>query len=154
MATRILVVDDEFDTLELLRTILELSDFDPITTLNSVEAVELAKATKPDVALLDIMMPELDGFTLCKMMRQDPVTANLPIIFVTAYEALDLEQRRREAGADRVINKPIDLDVLITSIKQVLDERAARPADGSKAPADAANTNAPPPPKPDESSAQ
>ncbi len=96
MNTRILVVDDELDTLNLLRTILEISGYTPITTLNSVDAIGLAEVEKPDVILLDIMMPKLDGFTLCKMMRQHTTTKDLPIIFVTAYESLDIEQRRVE----------------------------------------------------------
>jgi DNA-binding response OmpR family regulator len=120
MNTRVLVVDDEQDTLNLLRTILEISGYVPITTLNSVDAVGLAEVEKPDVVLLDIMMPKLDGFTLCKMMRANTATQNLPIIFVTAYESLDIEERRAEAGANKVINKPINMDVLIKAIDEVL----------------------------------
>jgi DNA-binding response OmpR family regulator len=119
MSTRVLVVDDEMDTLSLLRTIMQISGFDPVTTLNSVDAISLAEAEKPDVVLLDIMMPRLDGFTLCKMMRQNPATRALPIIFVTAYEALDIEERRLEAGADLVIHKPINIDRLIAAIHAV-----------------------------------
>jgi DNA-binding response OmpR family regulator len=119
MATRVLVVDDELDTLSLLRTILEISGYEPITTLNSVDAIDLAEAEKPDVVLLDVMMPRLDGFTLCKMMREHAATRHLPIIFVTAYESLDIEDRRVESGADRVIRKPIDMDVLVSTISDV-----------------------------------
>lgn len=128
MSTRVLVVDDELDTLNLLRTILEISGYVPITTLNSAIAVNLAEVEKPDVVLLDIMMPKLDGFTLCKMMRAHSATKDLPIIFVTAYEALDIEERRVEAGANRVINKPIDMDVLIKAIDEVLKGSVAKPA--------------------------
>ena len=124
MSARILVVDDEQDTLNLLRTILEISGHKPITTLNSVDAIGLAEAEKPDVVLLDIMMPKLDGFTLCKMMRAHTATQNLPIIFVTAYEALDIEERRTEAGADLVIHKPIDVDRLIGAIGEAQKIRA------------------------------
>jgi DNA-binding response OmpR family regulator len=120
MNTRVLVVDDEQDTLNLLRTILEISGYAPITTLNSVDAVSLAEVERPDVVLLDIMMPKLDGFTLCKMMRANTATQDLPIIFVTAYEALDIEERRAEAGANKVINKPINMDVLINAIDEVM----------------------------------
>jgi DNA-binding response OmpR family regulator len=125
MNTRVLVVDDELDTLNLLRTILDISGYVPITTLNSVDAVGLAEVEKPDIVLLDIMMPKLDGFTLCKMMRANASTRNLPIIFVTAYEALDIEERRVEAGANKVINKPINMDVLIKAIDEVLSAPSA-----------------------------
>ncbi len=141
MSIRILVVDDELDTLNLLRMILEISGFNPITTLNSTDAITLAEAEKPDVVLLDIMMPKLDGFTLCKMMRQNPATNKLPIIFVTAYESLDIEDRRAEAGADMVIHKPIDMDVLVGAINDILKRRAAG-VETSKAGSDGASTPA------------
>ena len=118
--TRILVVDDEIDTLNLLRTILEISGYQAVTTLNSTDAITLAEVEHPDVVLLDIMMPQLDGFTLCKMMRLHPATMNLPIVFVTAYSALDLEDRRMEAGADMVLPKPIGMDTLIEAVEKVV----------------------------------
>ena len=147
MSTRILVVDDETDTLSLLCTILEISGFAPIATLNSVDAIGLAVKEKPDVVLLDIMMPRLDGFTLCKMMREDAATKDLPIIFVTAYEALDIEERRIEAGADRLIHKPINIDILIRTIGDVLKVRPNTPQAGAApekpvAPAGSSSTNA------------
>lgn len=123
MPTRVLVVDDEMDTLRLLRTVLRIGGFEPITTLNSLEAVSLAEQEKPDVVLLDIMMPELDGFELCRLMRQNLVTRDVPIIFVTAYQSLDLEERRLEAGADLVIHKPISVDMLVTAIHNTLEHR-------------------------------
>ncbi len=138
MSIRILVVDDELDTLNLMRTILEISGYRPITTLNSVEAIALAEIENPDVILLDIMMPKLDGFTLCKMMRQKEATKHLPIIFVTAYESLDIEERRVEAGADMIIQKPIDMDELIKAVKNasLLRARAeaqTKPSNGNEA---------------------
>ncbi|MCI0710105.1 MAG: response regulator [Chloroflexi bacterium] len=122
--TRVLVVDDEIDTLNLLKLLLEVSGFDPIATLNSVEALQLAELEAPDVILLDIMMPKLDGFALCKMMRQHPAIKNRPIIFVTAYEALDLEERKEDAGADAVVPKPIDMNKLTETIEVVRTNRA------------------------------
>lgn len=127
--TRVLVVDDEIDTLNLLRTILEISGYQAFTTLNSVDAITLAEVEHPDCVLLDIMMPQLDGFTLCKMMRLHPATQHLPIVFVTAYSALDLEDRRLEAGADMVLPKPIGMDVLIEAVEKATALRAARQAE-------------------------
>jgi len=120
---RVLIVDDEIDTLNLLRTILDLSGHQATTTLNSVDAITLAEIEQPDCILLDIMMPQLDGFTLCKMMRLHPATAHLPIVFVTAYSALDLEDRRKEAGADMVLPKPIGMDTLIEAVETAINMR-------------------------------
>lgn len=119
MSKRVLVVDDEIDTLKLLKTILEISGYEAYTTLNSLEALTLAQVEQPDVVLLDIMMPKLDGFQLCKMMRAHPSTQLLPIIFVTAYDALDLEDRRKSSGGDMVLPKPINMDALIKAIEVV-----------------------------------
>jgi CheY-like chemotaxis protein len=123
MTKRVLVVDDEFDTLMLLQTILEIHGFHPLATHNSIEALSLAETGKAEVAILDIMMPKLDGFTLCKLMRDYPATANLPIIFLTAYSALDLEERRKQAGADYVLHKPIDLDKLVDVLENAASIR-------------------------------
>ncbi|MCC7446062.1 MAG: response regulator [Anaerolineae bacterium] len=132
--TRVLVVDDEIDTLNLLRTILEISGYQAFTTLNSVDAITLAEIEHPDCILLDIMMPQLDGFTLCKMMRLHPATMHLPIVFVTAYSALDLEDRRREAGADMVLPKPVGMDVLIRTVEEATQLRKNKPAPVPAAP--------------------
>lgn len=127
MTTRVLVVDDEVDTLTLLRRILEIAGYAPSTTLNSSDALAIAETEKPDVILLDIMMPKPDGFELCKMMRANSSTQSLPIVFVTAYSALDLEERRVEAGADLVLHKPISMDSLTKTIDQALKLRPAPP---------------------------
>src|SRR5205085_12319922 len=94
--TRVMVVDDEIDTLNLLRTILELSGYETVSTLNPMEALYLAQLHHPDVLLLDIMMPGLDGFTLCKMLRLHPATIDVPVVFITAYSSGDEEARCKE----------------------------------------------------------
>jgi two-component system, cell cycle response regulator len=122
---RVLVVDDEPDTLNLLKMILEISGYYPVITLNSMDAITLAEIEQPDCVLLDVMMPRLDGFTLCKMMRMHPATAHLPIVFVTAYSALDIEDRRVEAGADMVLPKPVGMDTLVETVERALKQRLA-----------------------------
>lgn len=144
MSTKVLVVDDELDTLNLLRTLLEITGFEPVTTLNSVEAITLAEIENVDVALLDIMMPDLDGFQLCRMLRQHDTLHQLPIIFVTAYDALDLEDRRKEVGADHVVRKPIDIDHLTTVIEEMYQKRQSGelpiPTIGDNSPTDTDKT--------------
>lgn len=115
----VLVVDDEPDTLNLLKMILEISGYEAYTTLNSMDALTMAQVEQPDVVLLDVMMPKMDGFQLCKLLRAHPATRELPIIFVTAYSALDIEDRRKESGGDMVIPKPVSMDNLIAAIEKV-----------------------------------
>src|SRR4051794_39324896 len=121
--TRILVVDDEPDTLNVMRLFLEIGGYKPFTIFRPQDAIQLAEIEQPDCIMLDVMMPELDGFTLCKMMRSNPVTANLPIMFVTAYSAKDIEHRRVESGADLVLSKPFGLDEMTAAIDKVLTQR-------------------------------
>jgi CheY-like chemotaxis protein len=120
----ILVVDDEIDTLHLLAMMLELSGMRPVTTAYAVDAIPLAETERVSCALVDIMMPQIDGFTLCKMMRLHPATMDLPIIFITAYTARDLHERSREAGADLVLPKPLGMDSLIRNIERAIQTRA------------------------------
>jgi CheY-like chemotaxis protein len=122
--TRIMVVDDEIETLTMMATLLEVIGYEPCTTYSPKTAPLFAQFNRPDCILLDIMMPEMDGFQLCKILRNSPATADLPILFVTAYPAFDLEDRRRDAGADKVVMKPFALDKLIGSIEEVLTARS------------------------------
>jgi CheY-like chemotaxis protein len=133
---RVLIVDDEEDTLKLLKIIVELSGYEAYITLNSLEALTMAQVEQPDVVLLDVMMPKLDGFQLCKMMRANPKTRDLPVIFVTAYDALDLEQRRLESGGDMVLSKPVGMDTLSDAIEKVQTIARRVPDDIQKASAD------------------
>lgn len=127
---RILVVDDEVDTLNLLKMMLELIGYTAITTPDPEYALTLAETEKPDCVLLDIMMPKLDGFTVCKMLRLHPMTRNLPIVFVTAYQASNLEARRLEAGADLLVPKPASMDALIKTIDRAIALRNQAAAQG------------------------
>jgi CheY-like chemotaxis protein len=135
-AKSVLIVDDEEDTLKLLRMIVELSGYEAYTTLNSLEALTMAQVEQPDVVLLDVMMPKLDGFQLCKMLRADPKTRELPVIFVTAYSALDLEDRRMESGGDMVLPKPVGMDQLVEAIENVQSIERMIPHEIHKASAD------------------
>jgi CheY-like chemotaxis protein len=118
MTTRVLVVDDEQVTLSLLTAYLELTGYTAITTADPRAAVELAEIEQPDVIVLDVMMPELDGFTVCKLIRSNAAIRQVPIIFLTAYELIDMEERRIEAGADLVVYKPIDFHDLAAAIEK------------------------------------
>ncbi|MBO9308218.1 MAG: response regulator [Chloroflexi bacterium] len=130
---RVLVVDDEIDTLDLLKTMLELVGYAAITTPDPAHALTLAETEKPDCALLDIMMPKLDGFTLCKMLRSQPATRNLPIVFLSAYQGSNLEARRLEAGADLLVPKPVGLNALVKAIDRAIAirDQAQSAAQGS-----------------------
>ncbi len=85
MRNKILVVDDDPEIVEMLAFNLKKAGFAVGTAVNGVEALKKACSIAPDVILLDLMLPELDGFAVCEVLRRDPVTAGIPIIMVTAW---------------------------------------------------------------------
>jgi two-component system, OmpR family, alkaline phosphatase synthesis response regulator PhoP len=120
MNFKILVVDDEKDIVDLLKYNLEREkEFEVITALNGKEAIEQATENKPDLMLLDIMMPEINGFEVCKKLKNSPITSNIPVIFLTAKENEIDEIIGLELGADDYIQKPISPRKVIARIKSV-----------------------------------
>lgn len=105
---RVLIVDDDENALALLRTILKFEDLEVIATTDPYEALTMARYEDPTIALLDVMMPKMDGFALCEKMREYPQLNMLPIYFVTAYRAVDLEQKAQAVQADGFLQKPIN----------------------------------------------
>ncbi|MFA7361818.1 MAG: response regulator [Candidatus Kapaibacterium sp.] len=120
MNFKILVVDDEKDIVDLLKYNLEKeNEFEVITALNGKEALALASENKPDLVLLDIMMPEINGFDVCKKLKNNISTSKIPVIFLTAKENEIDEIIGLELGADDYIQKPISPRKVIARIKSV-----------------------------------
>ncbi len=125
MKTKILVVDDEPDALELIEVNLKGAGFDVLSAANGRQALEKARATQPALVLLDVMLPEVDGWEVCKSLRRDPKTAALPIIMLTARAAEIDRIVGLELGADDYITKPFSPRELILRIKNLLKRQAA-----------------------------
>lgn len=118
--TKILVVDDEQDILELIRHALNKEGFEVFVCANGQQAVEKTKKINPDLILMDVMMPIMDGMEACRQIKDAPETSNIPIIFLTARSEEFAELAGFEAGADDYISKPIRARVLISRIKAIL----------------------------------
>ncbi|HMS64631.1 MAG TPA: response regulator transcription factor [Ignavibacteria bacterium] len=120
MKKKILVVDDEKDIVDILKYNLEReNEFEVTTASNGREAIQAAESI-PDLILLDIMMPELNGFEVCKQLKYNPVTSKIPVIFLTAKENEIDEILGFEIGADDYINKPISPRKVLARIKSVI----------------------------------
>lgn len=117
---KILVADDDPDIRQFVRVNLELEGFDVETASNGQEAVDKVLASPPDVCLLDVMMPVMDGMTALKQLRHHPAVANTSIILLTAKALLEDRVKGLELGADDYITKPFDLTELIARVKAVL----------------------------------
>jgi len=106
MSALILVVDDNEVNVELLVAMLASEHYVVSTATDGFEALAKIEAEKPDIVLLDVMMPELDGFEVCRRIKTDPTMADIPVIMVTALSDVDDLVRGFEAGADDFVTKP------------------------------------------------
>ncbi len=120
MTARILVVDDIPANVRLLEVRLLAEYFEVITASSGAEALDICETTKVDVVLLDVMMPEMDGFEVCRRLKSDPATAHLPVIMVTALGQVSDRIRGLEAGADDFLTKPVNDLQLMTRVKSLV----------------------------------
>ena len=120
---KILVVDDEVDLLKILKLNLEVKGYKVITALDGEEALEKLKSEEPNVVILDIMLPKLNGDEVCRKIRSDPVFNKTPIIMLTGKDT-DIDRIvARVIGADIYITKPSDFEQLNSAIKKVLENK-------------------------------
>lgn len=117
-----MVVDDDKQATALLEDVLTMEGHHPIVVNDSSTVLKLALATKPDAFLLDLMMPDPDGFKLCRMLRAEPDFKQTPILIVTALDDTDSKIVAFGAGADDYITKPYHIDELTDRIKELLED--------------------------------
>jgi DNA-binding response OmpR family regulator len=130
---RILIVDDSPFNVDLLEQELEDLGYATLTASNGQEAVDLVHAEKPDLVLLDVMMPIMDGFEACRLLKEDEATRLTPIIIMTALDRLEDRIKGIEAGADDFLTKPYNEQELIARIRTALRMKAAVDARVSEA---------------------
>jgi two-component system alkaline phosphatase synthesis response regulator PhoP len=116
----ILVVDDNQENLELLQAYLEDFDCQTIPAVDGLQALEIIADNTPDLILLDIMMPKMSGFEVCKRLKNDPKTSDIPIIMVTALNEFGDIERGIDSGTDDFISKPVNKLELLTRVRTML----------------------------------
>jgi putative two-component system response regulator len=121
---KILVVDDEERNLRLMEALLTPLGHEVILALNGEEALEKVREIPPDLILLDVMMPKMDGFELSRRLKGDEETAIIPIIMVTALEEVEDRIEALEAGADDFLSKPVDKTELKARVQSLLKVKA------------------------------
>jgi two-component system sensor histidine kinase ChiS len=122
MTYRILIVDDNETNLLLISKILSLEGYQVMTAVSGTEALALVGENVPDLAILDVMMPEMDGFELCRKLREPPDQERFPIVMLTATNNVCDRRLALEAGAVKVWQKPFDIDTLRIEIKTLLKD--------------------------------
>lgn len=125
---KILVVEDHTDMLELLRLHFKEEGFAIATATNGVDAVRKARSLTPDLILLDVMLPELDGFAVCEILRNDAATASTPIIMLTGLPGQLTRCAGIESGATDFVTKPVNPLDIVSRVKALLAPRPAAPA--------------------------
>ncbi|SPE61242.1 Alkaline phosphatase synthesis transcriptional regulatory protein PhoP [Verrucomicrobia bacterium] len=126
--SKILVVDDEPEAVELVEFNLKQAGYDVATAPDGAEALKKAHALTPNLIILDLMLPELDGLEVCKMLRRDPATSSVPVIMLTAKAAEIDRVLGLELGADDYITKPFSPRELVLRVKNILQR--GRPPEG------------------------
>lgn len=118
---KILIVDDDKDVLSVLEKRLTVEKYSVITANNGQDAIILAKAQRPDLIMLDIIMPGIDGAEVAGKLREDPETRNIPVIFLTCMLTPEEEKQKRHHVAGNIfIAKPYDIKELLSEIKKIV----------------------------------
>ena len=118
---RILIVDDEEDILNVLRFRLEANNYEVLSASDGQEGLNKARSEKPDLIILDLMLPKLDGYKVCRMLKFDETYKAIPIIIFTARAQKKDEELGMEMGVDAYIAKPFESEVLLEKMKELLN---------------------------------
>jgi len=134
--TRILVVDDEKDLVWAVRQSLSDEDYEVLTAYDGVEALAVAQRHRPDLVILDIVMPRLDGLQVCRKLRRDLTLAAVPILFLTVRSAIEDRIKGLDGGGDDYLTKPFDLGELKARVRALLRRARSAPegAPGTEGP--------------------
>jgi len=120
---KILVVDDDIHATTLFDTILSAKGFEAIIVNDSSTAVQVVNSTNPDLVILDLMMPEPNGFEVCRMLRADQRLSNMPIVIFTAMGDKESKDAAFEAGADEFLTKPFRVEDLMQRIRALIEKK-------------------------------
>jgi DNA-binding response OmpR family regulator len=123
---KIIVVDDDKTSTALFEQVLLMNKYEVVTLNESAKTLETATEVKPDLIILDLMMPEPDGFKVCRMLRSNPLFRRTPIIIVTALNDLDSKLVAMGAGANDYLVKPFHIDQLFTMLEKQLNKNGLK----------------------------
>jgi len=123
MKKRILVVDDEIDLVETLRFSLELKGYEVLVAYNGEDALHLARNENPDLILLDVMLPKMEGYQVCRLLKFDARFRHIPIFMLTAKTQEKDRMIGEQTGADEYITKPFEMEDLMKKVKEYFKEK-------------------------------
>jgi DNA-binding response OmpR family regulator len=118
----ILVIDDEVDTIGLIEVAFQRRGYEVIGAWNGHVGLQLARERHPAIILIDLMLPEISGFDVCRRLHHDPATAHIPRVILTARASLTDQADAAAAGADRYLIKPVGIKVLVSVVEELLPQ--------------------------------
>ncbi|MBI3624547.1 MAG: response regulator [Candidatus Rokubacteria bacterium] len=124
MLPLVLVVEDIEDNLILIKSLLEMADFRVVEARDGREAITQAQAHHPDLILLDMSLPEMDGWTVARTLRQTPQFGSTPIVAITAHAMPGDREKTLDAGCDEFLTKPIDVPNFLPTITKILERKS------------------------------
>jgi len=120
MGRVVLIVEDDPKNLKLIRDLLQIRGYTTLEATDGKQGVDMARAKMPDLILMDIQMPVMDGFEAISILKADPVTKSIPIIALTAFAMQGDREKCMEAGCNDYITKPLDTRAFVTKVKEYL----------------------------------
>ena len=126
MSSLVLVVDDDREIRQMLAILLQLHGFDTDEAEDGLIALQKIRQHLPDIVILDVMMPNMDGIALCRLLRQRPETSRLPVVMLSGKAHPQAVEEGLAAGANRYLIKPSGLDVLVPTLQELLEYALAQ----------------------------
>lgn len=120
---KILIIDDDPEDVEITEARLKAHGYNVISTLDGLEGISIVRKQRPDLVLLDIVMPKVDGYAICKILKEDENIKKIPVILFTAKEMISDVEKGFAVGADDYIIKPVDWDRLMGKIEKLLSNK-------------------------------
>lgn len=118
---RILIIDDDLVSVKALKNRLEVAGYDVLSALDGNKGVQMARKERPDLIIMDILMPGMDGHKACELIKKSSLTWDIPVIYVTIKDSLEDEELARELGAEFYIKKPYEPEILLRLIESALE---------------------------------
>lgn len=122
MGKRILIVEDDYDNLELVRFILVRAGYETLAARDGREGVEIARRERPDLILMDLAMPEMDGWSASREIKSDPELNHIPVVALTVRSLTEDRIRAMEAGCDGYITKPMNVTDFVEDVRHYIEE--------------------------------
>jgi DNA-binding response OmpR family regulator len=134
LATKVLIVDDEAFTIDMLKVFLNMNGFEGVGALNGEDGLVLVKVEQPALVILDLMLPDIEGYEVCQRIRSYPETAALPVLILSARVDSASKEKAFAAGADSYLVKPVQFPQLLSELNRLMAKRQTSSASSSNEP--------------------